>query len=296
MKQDLARMTLDDPSSAADLFREMLNGTPETRAIVRTAIAERPEHALALLQTDNLGLTAKGNADVLDEVLGTIEDASHARKLMHENLSSERLRELLLARGDLPAVASDLAPLEDVLAAILDEVHEDLQKRAESGEDRSNMRLPEHVGLEDDDNDEEDDDDDDPVFLQSPLPLLRLFDWALKLRDRVDYSEFLELKVGHHTVCDLLALAVWEQNGCPDQLESVPGDEFERVGLDHDHGRVLLGGLLEGDEIVRFGAQEIEEARIELSRQHAAVEKAPQLLSPQAAKSKAAEAGHKLGI
>jgi len=300
MKADITRIMMDDSSRAADLFRELLNGSQERRAIILQSVAEIKEHALALVQKDELGLTAKGNADVLDEVLGTVKEPAEAQKLMQQHLSPARLRELLQARGDLPSVASELAPFEDVLAAILDDVHDDIQRRAETGEDRSHMALPSHVKLEeaeDDKDDEEDDaEDDEPAFLQSPLPLLKLFSWAVKLRDRDDYSEFLDLSVGHHRVRDLLALAVWEQNGCPDQLDVVPGDEFERVGLDHEEGRALLGKMLEDDDVARFGAQEIEEARLELTRQRAALENAPQLLSPQAAKNKAADVGRKLGI
>ncbi len=80
---------LQNSKGAAKLFRAVLNREDERRKDVLAVITDHPERALAALQAGDhaLGLTPKGSADVLEEVLSTIPDPEAARTLLEQHLT-----------------------------------------------------------------------------------------------------------------------------------------------------------------------------------------------------------------
>lgn len=296
---------LDD--HAGDYFRVILGSNSRRRGLVLRAFADNPGAALRHLNKGDEAnkLTAKGSADVLDEVLGVISDPEKARVLLHEWLDADRLRDLIQARGDLPSVVSEIAPLEDILSAILNDIRGDVAKIEQNnalvtGKRSSRMVIREQVAVAED-HDFDDDDDETPQeelfeLADGPIPLLAFYMWSLKIQDRADYGQFLDMRVGRYNVRELLTLAVWEMAECPENLNRIMAEEFVRVGLDYEESLILLGELLGRDDIRRFDADELEEARRVLAKRRSSLEKAPQMLTPADAKKKAEDIGNKLGL
>lgn len=179
--------------------------------------------ALALLQRPpaETGLTLRGAADVLDEVVGQFTDPREARDAMAQHLTSERRVELLAGRGDLPSSAALVADADDVFAAMLADLEDDA-------------------------------DEETNAFL--------LRAWMQeKLRDREDYADFLQREVGGRTIRDhLLALVYYEakhvmhvqsnkENDRPSArlvIKSVTDDVFDDLGIDVEEGRAALRELV----------------------------------------------------
>lgn len=313
MSSAVVKRKLASEKEAGDLFRQLINNKNGQRAIILSGLAECPADALAALSRGDaaLGLTTRGSADVLDDVLGSIKDPEEARELMRTHLRPDRLRVLIQARGDLPAVVSELAPLKDILSAVLDDIHDDVERResevAEDSIQQSSMSpvrvsVDDVVSLEDlsaaeeaHAEEEEQGKEDELGIYQSPLPLLKLYAWCLKIRDRSDYDKFLRLSVGRYKVRQLLVLSVWEQAGCPQHLNEIADDDMDRVGLDLRDDTALLAEMLQNEDIRRFGAQEIETARMVLTKRRASLEKAPTMTAEEATQ-KSVAVGSKLGL
>lgn len=120
LKQQMA-----DPGKAGSLMKLLLapKGT-EGRQEVMDLVKAEPQLALAALQHGDqaLGLTPRGSADVLEEVIGAVGEDAAAAHLVEQNLTPERVAELLAARGDLPSAAAEVATLQQLIDAIREDV------------------------------------------------------------------------------------------------------------------------------------------------------------------------------
>jgi len=289
---------LNDQDKAETLFRTVLNDGTDKKAIL-AVLRDQPSVALARLNYTK-SLTAKGASDILDEVLGQIPDAKHARELMAQNLSPERLQELLQARGDLPSVASHLAELEDLLQVILRDVSDDASEASDSSISisKKDVSFEEMSDAEEDEAREEV--HDQPASssrysfdIHSPLPLLKLYYWAAKVKDRADYQEFLAMPIGGLTVKDFLLMAIWQHAGYPDDLTDVSPDYYETVGLDSSEDE-RLSTLINESNLTKFSIEEIESARVDLARQRQRIATAPATV--EAARSQAKDVANKLNF
>lgn len=228
--------------------------------------------ALALLQkpSTETGLTVKGAADVLDEVVGQFTDPREAREAMEQHLTPERRVELLAGRGDLPSSAALVADANDVFAAMLEDLADD-----DIGEDTN-------------------------VFL--------LRAWMQeKFRDRSDYADFLQREVGGRTIRDhLLALIYYEaeyvariQRGDDVRtplvsrvVESVTDDVFDDIGMDAEEGRQALRTLAEERMLPRWDVAAAARAGERLAARRRKVREAPTTVVT--AQDAAAEAAGKI--
>jgi len=102
-------------NNASQVFGDLLkNPNGASLALVR----EQPETALACLQSlDSIAMTDGDAAKVLDVIIGEQKD-ERAKELLRDHLTVERLRELLVARGDLDSTAAFLADPETIALAI----------------------------------------------------------------------------------------------------------------------------------------------------------------------------------
>ncbi len=117
---------LMDEKGTIDVFNIVLRGG-EGAADVLLAFRENPQAALQAIDRgfatdDAQGFDPKRIADTLELVLGEVPDATVARQLLADHMRPERAVELLVARGDLDAVAADVSDLDLIQAAILTEV------------------------------------------------------------------------------------------------------------------------------------------------------------------------------
>ncbi len=144
-------------------FKDVLHGDQavrkETRALIKSDLAST---AVALNSHRQYGLTKRGAADVLDEVVAAIPDPQEARALVEGAMSPQRLRELVAARGDLASTAAMVVSLEIFIGAMLADM-DDLSQTSLS------------VGM--------------MVYL-----------WAFKAKDRDDMQEFLDYQLDAYTV------------------------------------------------------------------------------------------------
>lgn len=203
--------------------------------------------ALALLQKppSETGLTLKGAADVLDEVVGRFTDPREAREAMAQHLTPERRVELLTGRGDLPSSAALVADADDVFAALLADLEDDARE-------------------------------------ETNAYLLRAW-MQEKLKDREDYADFLRREIGGRTIRDhLLTLVYYEakhvvmaQRNAEDVrpsarqvIFSVTDDVFDDLGIDAEEGRAALRELvrqgmpdLNAEAVTRAGKRLAERRR-----------------------------------
>ncbi len=112
---------LDTESGAKDAFTLIVRSpkSPEARALL-DMIRQAPEAALeALARGDHaLGLTNRGGADAMEAILGAIDNDHLATELVPQRLSIPRIAELLVGRGDLPAILVHVAPREAIIEGI----------------------------------------------------------------------------------------------------------------------------------------------------------------------------------
>lgn len=257
-RTSLVHVNLSDPQDAKDVFQRILRGkegSHEALALVR----ENPQAALMALQKGDqaLGLSLKGSADILDEVVGAVGDPAEARALMNSHLTAERQAELLQGRGDLPAVASEIVDLDVVLRAVHDDV------RAAGGVSR---------GYADDDEDL----DGEGYGIVNPRygMMLVLRSWALKLKDRPDYPQYLSEELGSASIRDWLLIAIWHEAACPDDSEEIPFGYFDELGLDPLEAAQDLAAMLTAGRVPRIDASDIAEARLAFTRRRREIEEA----------------------
>jgi hypothetical protein len=233
---------------AKTVFHRALGEKEEDRVAAMAAIsANRRETLLALQAGDRaLGLSPKGSADVLEVVLGDFEDPVEAQTFMNDHLTVERQAELLQGRGDLPAIASEIASMEAILQAIHDEVR--ISAKAEKETDDQLVDPESEM--------------DGESFAVGYDVMLTLRLWAHKLKDRADYGEFLSEVVGVLTIHQLLLLAQWHESSCPQDVMDVPYGMFDELGLDPLESQQELESLLGSNMVPNFDPEVVAESRI----------------------------------
>lgn len=251
---------MTDVGKAITLFARGKTDPKEFRALMR----QNPVAAIQCLESGGAGLTAKGNADALDEVIGAIGDDTRATQLIADHMTSGRLVELMAAQGELGSAVILVADPNLVIQAIM----EDIGSGA-VGDDANSLYC--------------------------------LRAWALKLKDRKDWDEILEHEILDRPLFDWLVWASWLWLGCPDlvffrtnedrdmegkiiepdedeeeeeESNAPVGDSvvyrqllalFEEVGLDCTEAENRLRKLHDSDELKSFGEEELLEARLAYS-------------------------------
>lgn len=280
----IIKAALADQEKAEVHFREVLN-RGEGRANVLAVFADQPSAALARLN-DTKALTDRGAADILDEVVGQVPDAERARELMEQELPPERLRQLLLARGDLVSTAAYIVSLEDIVQVVMldmieqmkdDEDTTHLTAREMSASEISIEEIDEAHGHYEDEGNQLGPSSSYDLEFNSPMPLFVILNWAHKIKDRADYPEFLDTHLGGYTAKQLIALALWSNAGCPTEVSDMPMGSFDEVGIDVDEAEELLTELLDFSP-PRFSRGEIEDARMSLAKRRQAQATAPTLV------------------
>ncbi len=243
-------------SKALTLFAKGEMDPKQFARIVRA----NPVAVIQHIQDHNVGLTLKGNADALDEVIGAIGDDARATELITSHMTQERLVELLAAQGELGSAAILLVEQKLLIRA--------LAENLDKNDDAINL-----------------------YFLKA---------WALKLKDRGDWGEILELEISNRTLFDWLVWACWVETGQPDvevrpsDGDDEPSDEepespdedvdqqrllsvFHSVGLDPHEAEERLRRLEELDELRHFNGEELAEARMAYTESRAARADAPKV-------------------
>ncbi|MFH1315451.1 MAG: hypothetical protein ABIH67_03585 [Candidatus Uhrbacteria bacterium] len=158
----------------AAVFSAALHGSAQEQGGARALIRANPETALkALNQPSAVRLTLRGAADIMDISISGEVDRDRASALITEHVLAETRTQLLQEGGDLYMAAASVLPLDDVLTAILSEVRDDLLT------ERRNIlghRQNPHDGM-------------------NSEVMLTLLSWAMKLKDRPDFEEFLNTPV-----------------------------------------------------------------------------------------------------
>ena len=210
------------PTSAILRLVEFPNhaASVETRAMIRS----NPAGALAIL-SDREGnqLSLWQSANLLDEIVGQIQDPLAAADLIRGHVSDGYLEEMLAVRGDLPASAVEVVDVERLIGAMLRDIG---------------------VGE-----------------LDVPARALVFMVWSLKAKDRADWDELKEVEIDGLTVTDLILLAlqsefndltpdVFETHGldCIEGRQRLRELRRERAGLDQidvERARKALGKLAE---------------------------------------------------
>lgn len=221
------KVNRDELMLYSDAFGDLFS--KETKAGALARLQQDPPRVLQLLRDpQSLGLTQKGAADALEEIVGILS-ADQAAKVMEDNLTAERLSELIAERGDLGSAAAMLAGRSVVVSAIMNELADG---------------TPLEVGL-------------------------TLYSWAKKLHEREDWKEFLSTHFGGRSFKWYLLMVIWNEAGRPgfgvqnsdddDEVDSVHDislDFFADVGLEADLA------IEELDQLVREGKAVAWEARL----------------------------------
>lgn len=250
----LIRRELEDGGrDAGRQFQKLIGGSREEKNAVRSVIRLSPATALVALNRGGLGLTHRGEADALDEVLAEIPDTSAAQDLLEEHMTPARRRFLGTGRGDLPSVFPHVVSADDALAVLVDFFDEDAMT--------TSMEDPE-VGS----------------FLSNPKAYFITRFWALNYMERSDFDALLDYEIGVHTVRDMLLLSCWMTAGSPRLLRDISPDIYDQVGLECHFGLERLREMFdEADGPPNFTADEVEQARVQLSRRRKEIEEAPKV-------------------
>jgi len=282
----LAHLDLANPNDAREVFRTALGSSRASKDAL-ALISANPSAALVALQRGDgaLGLTPKGSADVLEVAIGDL-DASDARSLMNDHLTPERQMELVLGRGDLPAISAAVVDMQVILRAITDEIAGHLRSEAIELEPLPRVAVGDEEGnLIERDEDDDDDDEDSDGEEDSGFPvgygyamLLTLQTWAHKLKERSDFETFLEEEIGSHAIRDWLLVAIWNDAGNPLAAEDIPPGDFDELEIDPQWGQQRLSELLSGGRMPRFDAEDVAEARREHAARHKVVEEAKKVV------------------
>jgi len=236
---------------AGKLLLSLIMKTPKTddlvpeedealiRNAVRKIIKEDPVFALEVVMrpSGTTGLTLRGVAEVLDAVVGQIEDPVVAREVIDATINRNRQVEILRARGDLPSSAADVVDQTVILSTIITDIHNE-----ENFEQMFWLRA-----------------------------------WAHKLKDREDWDEILEMEVGNTTIKGLLVIAITLEGklGANWSIEDITGDAFDEVGIDFAEGFDLLNEMIENQTLPEVTAIELERIKRNMAEKSEAAEKAP---------------------
>jgi len=288
---------LADDKTASDVFKDLLRQKKDARAAALDVIKANPSSALAALQRGDsvLGLSPKGSADVLDDVLGLFANPLEARQLMNDHLTPERQVELIQARGDLPAVVTDIADMQ----LIVDAIREEIGATKSSAYITEGASAPAEEEEEDDDEDEEGAKSGNLITTDSGyVPYLIIRSWAMKLKDRADYTQFLDEEFGKHPMRRWLTIAVWYESHCPTgEDEDTLLAEFDQFGLDPAEALAELKLMIEDHVIPHLDVGEVEESRIEFSQRRKNIENTATITDEvRAAKEEAQNAAEDIDI
>jgi len=268
VREFLGHVQRAEGEGSAEFQARRASAVDSAHALVRGSMSQ----ALKVVQQhDEAGLTVRGAADVVDELVGMFEDPEEARAVLRNHLTDERRVELLSARGDLPSSAVTVAEADDVFGAML----EDVSKA--------------------------------PKDLCSFL----IRSWAMKLIDREDYRDFLDRAIGPYTIRQYILMAIWYDQMClfvsgeypdgedryvvrddpvdgsllpeevdeesyhqpsEDPVEEIPLSVFDEYGLNAVESRDELRELLEADAMPEMDPEEIAIARQALTKRHKELE------------------------
>jgi len=162
----------------AAVFSAALHGSGQEHDQARALIRSNPATALkALNQPSAVRLTTRGAADIMDLSISGEADRDQASALITEHVLAQTRTQLLQEGGDLYMAAASVLPLDDVLTAVLSEVQVDLltERRSILG-----VKQKPHEGM-------------------NPTVMLTLISWAMKLKDRPDFEDFLNTSVNGYT-------------------------------------------------------------------------------------------------
>jgi len=288
----IIKSDLSDQAKAEKHFREVLKHGAN-RPDILAVFAEQPSAALARLN-DTKALTDRGAADILDEVVGQVPNNARARELLEQELPPERLRQLLLARGDLYSSAAYVVSLTDIVQVVLADMGE--QMAGDENEEQPAQVIEREISetdlsIEDRafarerqaDMDEHLIPPSAPQKIQldidSPAPLYILLDWAHKLKDRDDYEEFLATNLGRYSILQCILLALWHEARCPDisENEILESGVLDNAGLDTEEANDALRDLFASGAPI-FSRAEIEDARFNLSKRRKEQKQAPTMV------------------
>ena len=333
--QIVLKREMQDPATAGLVLRKLIDRRDAAgRKEVMDLVKADPPLALAALQhgDDVLGLTSRGSADVAEEIIGAIGDDAKAREHVGQNLTSDRVAELLMGRGDLPSALVDIATVAQLIEAMRQDIapYRDVNESSVLSPhapvesvvlDSDRVSTP--AGGSDDEDDEDDEDAlvtkpeggeafgdeeeiDEPVgdaalindpYLK-PGALLMFRSWAIRLRDRKDFAEILEQRVfGTRTFKTYLLLCFWVEAFRPDDLDDVPDASFDSIGLEPEEGRTELARIIKGGELdeIDLDPAEWHAARAEHGARQEAIAHAPKTID-ETERDKAKEAASKLNF
>jgi hypothetical protein len=243
MERNLAEQTclnrlLNGGKDAGDVFAAAFSKTDsEEKSAALSVIQKNPEIALARLQNyEDTRLTLRGGAEALDLILEAVTP-EEARRIMEAHLTHPRRIELLSGRGELASVVIQVCdPAEAFQAMILDVF--------------GNGR----------------------VMSPTALTLVQIRAWAMKLMDRLDYDDILEMPIRHHTFKEWLILLLASEN------DEVSLDQYDDLGIDPDEGSKILSELKQKGRLLHtFDVSEIASARVTFAKQKKEKEAAKRL-------------------
>ncbi len=169
-------------------------------------IRDDPSTAVALLQNyDLIGLSTGRAAQALEVILGEVPDSNRPGDVLADNLTQQRINELLEHMDGAFSTSAYVANVDNVLGAIRSGLAVDARKPEAD-------RRPFH-----------------PVVLS----------WAYRLKERPDYAEILQGTINRFTFRDWLLVAIWAVENFPvidieaeDATEPIPVARFSYFGID----------------------------------------------------------------
>jgi hypothetical protein len=223
-----------DNASLALTLREVLRPGPSQEQF-STLVRDNPEAAYGALQRyRELGLGSRVAANILELITDEAEDVDEACDLLNKHLSPAQQAELIAARGDLSSTAAMVCDLGTFLAAMAEDIQESITYVAFDG-----GRV-----------------DDLHESSQMAFKCHLVLGWAMKARDREDYDEFLDSRFGSSSkVRDFVLVALWHDQGSPEDLDEITADAFEDLGIDGEMARDRLGRLIDSKKMPRLNKQ-----------------------------------------
>ncbi|MDO8425695.1 MAG: hypothetical protein Q7T01_04260 [bacterium] len=315
----------DADDEIAEVLRPLLDKKAH-HAELLLALRQDPERAIARLETlgEAHGFSRRNAADVLDIVVEHT-DAERAARAMREQLTPDRVSELLGARGDLASSAALIADADVVLDALLADVQATLPdpslwSRGLSGADP----LMVDTARDDDAEEEEVEDDADDGDSASDAPVADgdnevdaavlatacavVLAWAMKLKGRADWDRFLGMRAlagltfGELVYVACVRVVRASRSGAADgeaeELSDLLGGEsimdssvhasalFDEVGLSNEICQAISERF--GGQMPTLDAEEFEAARARLAKRRKWLEREDGSHQVRAATDKAA--------
>lgn len=259
----LVRQLREGGTDAGSVFRDLLRRPRDATTEHRLMIRRHPVTAIAALRapSEELGLTERGAADALDEVIAEVDQLGRPRRetqrLLRQGLSRSRLRELIAARGDLPSVVSAVVDGRTIIEAII----------ADAGAD----------GME---------------------PAERYFivrTWAYRLSDRDDWPALLRRRIEvfeNRTLADIILACLYyeanqkrsdEDDDDAHEGVTIAPDTFTSIGIEPADGMERIHAMLVADVMPAFSTAEVVRARKRITERRQRHERAPQIRAVRAA-------------